>query len=405
MYCNSTIWYQNGVLIMKKSEELKRKVLQELSRRSEVTRQELIEKYDLRPASLFSAIDDLKAEGLVVEPERQGARTGRRSPNLTLAPDYGCFVGIELQIRKTTGVIIDMRGEIIHSCEITGKVRENLKDAKAEIVEAIENLRSQAGERWNNVLALCFADPGLVDVERGISLRAVNIPEWYKFNSASWLTEVSGVPSIVYPETLTKTFMEYYSRYPEPPKSLLHMEMGAGIGAGFIKNNELFIGDTGRAMEIGHVVIAPDGPLCRCGNRGCLEAMAGENGIRAKVEELIENGVNTALSIEDFSLTYFVECVKRADKPAVAIAHELGVNIGRGLASAVALLNPSAIVLSGEISLLGQSFIDTVKRTLTLQCFPGSLQHIKLEISSVGEFAAAHGAALLSREKFFQKRS
>ena len=131
--------------------------------------------------------------------------------------------------------------------------------------------------------------------------------------------------------------------FPEQPASIFRLNTGTGIGGGFIKDGNLFVGDSYRGMEIGHLMIQPDGPLCQCGNRGCLEAIAGESGIRRRVEELIANGVSTELKNGPFSIGRFCELAK-SDKAARMLAHDISAKISSALCTVVALLNPAAII-------------------------------------------------------------
>ena len=155
-------------------------------------------------------------------------------------------------------------------------------------------------------------------------------------------------------------------------------------------------------MEIGHIVIAPNGPLCQCGNRGCLEAVAGETGIRRKIREVLNSGVDTELSLDNFSLAEFVECAKY-DKAAKIIANEVCDSIGTALAVAVALLNPSMIVLSGELTRLGAVLTNAVSRSLSMNCFAGSLKDLRIELSTLAPIDTARGAALLMRNSLLKE--
>ena len=185
---------------------------------------------------------------------------------------------------------------------------------------------------------------------------------------------------------------------PEPPPGLFLLSTGTGIGGGFIKHGELFVGDSDRGMEIGHLVMVQQGPLCRCGNRGCLEALCGEAGIRRKVEEALENGVETKLRNADFSLEHFIQCA-REDRAAGIIAGEVCEYLARGLSIVVTLLNPSHVVIAGELAGLGTLLTDTVTRTLRTNCVLGTADKLKVELSSLGRCDAARGAVLYLRRQ------
>lgn len=382
---------------MKKT-DLRSEILKNLLRYGEATRPELVNLAGVRAASVFEAVDSLKQEGIVCEPERLGKRTGRKAPKLQLDPDHFWMAGIDFQVRRTIGLAVDLAGNIRQETELPALERGTLSACRNEIREILRRLQEQCGRDWKKVAGIGFADPGLVDVRHGISIRAVNVPGWENARTGEWLRTEYGLPACVMPEGSVKTFMEYQVRGREIRGSLFHLGMDDGIGGGFVKDGECFIGDTNQAMEIGHIVIDPAGPLCQCGNRGCLEALAGETGIRRRVYEAINSGVDTVLDLKDFSLKKFTECAGH-DKAAHIIASEVSDSIGRALAVAVALLNPSVIVLSGELTGLGDLLLDSIRRVLNLSCFSGAVKDLKLEFSRLERTDTARGAALLVRNQ------
>ena len=384
-----------------KKDKLRSIIMKTVLQKGEASRPELVKAAGVRAASVFEAVDALKRKGILHEPERTGKRTGRKAPLLKLNPDHLLTVGIDFEVRKTIASVVDMAGNELYSAELPAQERGTLKSCRNEIRSVVRMLEKKAGSQWNKVAGIGFADPGLVDIREKLSIRAVNVPGWENFRTGEWLTQEYGIPAGVWPEGMVKTYMEYLVRGKEISGSLFHLCMDDGIGGGFIKNGECFVGDTNQAMEIGHIVIDPAGPLCQCGNRGCLEALAGENGIRRRIREVIGSGVDTVLNLEQFSIPYFTECAKY-DKAARIIANEVSDSIGRGLAVAVALLNPSVIVLNGELAGLGDLLLDSIRRVLNLSCFSDAVRDLKLEFSKQGKNDTARGAALLMRNRLLQ---
>lgn len=383
---------------MKPNNHIKNDILNWLCRNQQLTRTEYVQNRNLRPASVFKAIDELKNEGMVIEPDRKGRKTGRRSPPIYMNPDYCWVVGLDFQCRKTLGVILSFTGKPLIKVEISNGRRESLQDSLDEIHTVLRRLQSKAGKGWQRVRGIGFADPGLVDIVRKISLRAVNVPGWMDLDIGNTLKTYIPMENLVIPEMLARTFHEYTVRYPNPPASLFHMNMGVGIGGGFIQDNKLFIGDSFHGMEIGHIITSPDGPQCQCGNRGCLESIAGEEGIKRKIRELTDNGVDTRLNADDFSLETFAEQAK-TDKAGGILANEICENISLALSTVVTLLNPALIVLNGELTQLGETMITSIKQMLTMHCLPGAIHDLNLEISEQNKYTAAIGAALLMREQ------
>lgn len=387
---------------MKSKREIESEIIDILIHKGSITRPYLNEYFDIRPATLLEIIDRLKKLGVIVEPERKSQKTGRKASPVCLNADYGYIAGIDFQSDTTSGIVIDMEKQVKACFETVPRPFKDFRVGKEEIIKVIESLKKQLGGAWSKVKGIGFTDPGIVDIERGICIKAVNIQGWNNVSIKKWITEQTGLDCIVYPSNMARAYIEHHNTFPNYPKSLFYIELDVGIGGGFMKNGSLFVGDTFCGMEIGHIVVDPNGPLCQCGNKGCLEAIAGKAGIAKKINELIANGVQTELRNEEFSIPFFVKCVKDNDKVSCALANEICNKIGIGLASAIALLNPSMIVFGGELSKLDEFLLSTVKRTISMHCFPDAIKNLQLKISKLDCYAEAMGAALIMRRNILE---
>ncbi|MBP5300798.1 MAG: ROK family protein [Victivallales bacterium] len=384
---------------MSKQQEIQSQLLQLLLRYGTITRPQCIQELGVRPGTLLEAINALKTRGLVQEPSRHSRRTGRKAPELELVPDCLWCAGLEVRADGIQGVVVDATGVVQESCFVPCDFHQNSSDYLQKLFLAVETLVSRCGERWGRVSGLGFADPGLVDIRRGVSLRAVNLPGWRDIQTKAELEKRFGMPVGLWPESAVCTHLEYLQRARElATGSLFYLRMGVGIGGGFIRQGELFFGDQDLGMEVGHLIVKPEGPPCQCGNRGCLEAIAGFRGIHRRVREALESGVGTALPATNFSIAKFAECA-RTDKTALLIASEVCESIGTALATVVTLLNPSCIVLHGELTGLGDLMLETIRRVLNANCFPAAVQNLQLELSTLKATDTARGAALLMRNQ------
>jgi glucokinase len=384
---------------MKTKTLLLRQVVEALLNRSSITRQQILNEFPVRPATLFDAVRYLTQEGFLEEPERRTKRTGRKASPICIRRQYGYFLGIDFDLTQTLGVVIDAQGEVIHSTRQLSGIRKNIKTARAEIQAVIRDLRGKLGAQWKLVKGVGFADPGLVETHAGVSVKAVNVPGWDQLETAKWLQAVAGVSSVIYSNTAVRAYAEYMRGGFPRTTSVFHMHLNTAVGGGLVKNGEVFLGDTCCAMEVGHVVVQDGGPLCQCGNRGCLEAVVGLGGIRRRVEDLNRNGVSTRLDARSFSFEQLAECVRNRDRVARSLVEELCGYIGAGMASIVAILNPGVIIFSGGLSLLGDALIQPVRHILSLRCIPVALEKLEMRVSSLTEEATALGAALTVRRR------
>lgn len=379
-------------------------IYEKLEKNGSFLRPDIYKESGIRTATVLEVVDKVKSTGLLIEPEGRGKKSGRKASELILDSNYCCLIGIDFKINYTAGVIIDFQGNVIYNTEIESGSEKTFEDCQQEIAKVISGLKQKAEELGKVVRGIGFADPGVVDVKEGVSLNAVNIDGWKEQATAEWLKNSFDVEdALVYPAPMARAFFEYRKLPIEDRKSLFLMALGVGVGGAFIKDNQMFTGDNHSGMEIGHVVIAPEGPLCICGNRGCLEAIAGVEGIRKRVVEICAEGVHTELSDEKFSIPSFVTCVKNNDKVACGLAHEICEQIGKSVSAIVAILNPSMIILSGKLAELDDILLSTVKRTVTLSCLPASVRNLQIKISEYDRFSTAEGAAVLLRNKILKQ--
>ena len=304
-----------------------------------------------------------------------------------------------LDIAVTTGLCVDTQGQVLFQQRLPAAAPLDRSAAQAQVTAMLAQLRQRLGADWALVRGLGFADPGLVDTRRGISLKAVNVDGWEQIPTADWLTKLSGLPVQIIGAPFARAYAEYVNTGRTRPQSLVHVQLDEVIGAGFIEAGRIFFGTSGCAMEIGHVVVQEDGPLCRCGNRGCLEAVAGIAGIRHRLEEMARQRVNSLLTREPFSIALWQDCLGTGDKVAGNLIADVGQSVGQAVSSLTCILNPDVIIFSGALTGLGTALLDQIRQVLSQHCLPQALEHLDLRVSNLGESGTAWGAALIARRE------
>jgi predicted NBD/HSP70 family sugar kinase len=384
---------------LKNKDKIRNTIINLLLDETETTRTELVDYLEIRPATLFEIVNSLKEEGILFEPERKGKKTGRKASKICLNPEFGYYLGIDFEMEHTIGVLLNACGEIVFKKEISSNRGKDIDAGMKEIKEVCNAVIDFLGSKIKLLKGVGFADAGVVDVDNKKAVKAINIKGWENIDLGKIFQDLLDCSCTAYPGPSSRAFMEYHNREGEEKGSLFHMELSCGVGGGFIKEDKVFLGDSYSSMEVGHIVIKENGTLCQCGNKGCLETIAGADGIKRSVDEIIKSGVSTLLCEQPFSIPYFVECVKRNDKAASALAMEICENIGIALASVVSIINPSIIVFSGPLSGLGEFLTTSVMRILSLRCFPSAVDKVRLVTSNLPKESTAAGAGLLMRQK------
>ncbi|MEA2012000.1 MAG: ROK family protein, partial [Verrucomicrobiota bacterium] len=297
----------------------------------------------------------------------------------------------------------DFQGRVLCSSSISLSKKIDVEIAHRMIVETVNSLCSKSKISVNDIGGIGLADPGFVDIKRGISLNASNIDGWINLQTKKWLAKEFGCKyNTVYPGAMTMAFYEYSKLCNQNKKSLFLLEFGVGIGGAFMKGGEIFKGDQNTGMEIGHIVIDPNGPICNCGNRGCLEAIAGSTGVRRRVNELLKSGVFIPIKSDETLISDFVKSVANGNKAASTLAYEISEKIGDSLASVVAILNPSTIIMSGELAGMGDILLSTVKKCIALKCFPAAVEKLDVRIAPEEEYSGSKGVVNILRNKILR---
>ncbi|MCI5779032.1 MAG: ROK family protein [Lentisphaeria bacterium] len=379
---------------MNRRAALKKQILRYLLLRRRATRPELVALTGTRAATVFEAIGELKEAGLVAEPERRGKSTGRRAPGLVISPNCFHTLGVQLHPSGGIGVVIDGSGRMIGECRTEAEFRGGLGEVKRAVLLLLQQLRDRAGDDWAAVRGLGFTG---MNMERD-PVRPGSIPVWRDADAIRYLEGVSGLPAGVWPERMVRAKWEYQRLPGEHSESVFHLSAACGFEGGFIRNGEYFAGDSGRAMEIGHLTVDPAGPLCDCGRRGCLDAVAGMAALERSVAAARVAGVDLGGMPEPFSMAAFAEFVGK--NPAVrAVAEELCRNLGRALGAVVTLLDPGRIVISGEMTRLGDFLLESLRRELESHCCPETARKLRITLAQSADTDTARGVAMMMREK------
>ncbi|MBO0843148.1 MAG: ROK family transcriptional regulator, partial [Nocardioides sp.] len=257
-------------------------VLGDVAAAGPVTRARVAEHTGLTKSSVSGLVGDLMAGGLVTESAPTAVERGRPASALSLAPDGAAGLGLELNVDYLAATVTDLTGAPrYHHVVRTDNRDRDPADVVADLLELAGSAQSSAGAQGLPLAGACVAVPGTVD--GGTVVRAPNLG-WRGVDLAGPLGQALGVAVTMENEANLAALGEMWCGGHDGLHDFVHVSGEIGIGGGIVVGGELFRGSHSRAGELGHVVVAPDGPLCSCGGHGCLERMAGEQAILARAE-------------------------------------------------------------------------------------------------------------------------
>lgn len=337
----------------------------------------------LSPAAVTKLVKPMISNGYLVERDREAGVPGHPQIPLEVDSQRHYAIGIKLMRGELVGVIADLHAEVQSSHRIT------FDDLSPEsVVEAIvsltETLLSSSPAAKDRLLGIGIGLGGHVDGTRGIVVHAPFL-DWHDVPLKKLVSERIGVDVALENDVNALALAEQWFGPGSAYDSFAVVTVGVGIGCALVIDGTLWRGVGGSAGELGHMVVAPDGPLCHCGKRGCLEAAVGDEG-------LVETMSN--LSGRRFtSVSQVISAAHSGDLHAQSVFTEAGIAVGRAIATVLNLLNPPLVVLSGEGLAASDLFIDSLRSELTRDSFSTAARDCTLLVRPLPNETWARGAA------------
>ncbi|MGE5248916.1 MAG: ROK family protein, partial [Bacteroidota bacterium] len=250
--------------------------------------------------------------------------------------------------------------------------------------------------------------PGPVDFARGVLVAPPLMPAWENFKIRDYMKESFPAAFVVVDNDVN--IMALGEQRAGDAASIDHfifVKIGTGIGAGIISNGRLHRGSDGCAGDIGHICVDKKGPICACGNTGCLEAMSAGPAIAARAVEAARAGSSTILSqmmnanAGRLSPEDVNAACREGDPAALEIIHASGQMIGDVLAGLVNFFNPSHVFIGGGIANFGNHLLVAIRRAVLQRSLPLATTHLTIQYSRMGSDAGITGAIALALEYLF----
>ncbi len=251
-----------------------------------------------------------------------------------------------------------------------------------------------------------FGIPGAIALDRGIISQSPNFPGWEDFDIRSRLQKGLRMPIFIENDANAFSLGEGWLGAARGVKDFCCLTLGTGVGGGIVLNGDIWHGTEGKAGEIGHMVIAVDGPPCHCGSRGCLEVFASGSAIRRMAIEAIEGGERTELvercgdEIKDITAKTVSESARGGDRLSRRVFQQMGMYLGVGLVNLVNLLNVQLMIIGGQVSEAWDLFIDSVREELEKRTVGSLGKGVRVEKARCGDDAGILGAAYLVKREF-----
>lgn len=356
-------------------------VLNMIRVKESISRADIARESGLTPATVSNITAELIELGLIREVER-GESSGGRKPILLSINNTACYFGaIHIGSTKLQAAVSNVSAEILSefSVPIKGACPE---DAVKLGMKLLEKAKKKASVSALAGIGVCTH--GLVRSDDGLLVFAPNL-KWSNVKIGDMFAKASGLPVFVENDVRTMALAENWCGIACGVKDYIYLYIGPGIGGSIISNNGLFKGIGGFAGEFGHTTLEPNGPLCSCGNHGCLQALASETATLERFNRLSSNPCS------DFS--ELIAAAKAGDDDAVSEILKSVRYIGMEVGNIINTLSPLLIIINGKITQLDDIVMPELKKEIKTHLMSYSDTETKVVFSSLDDQAQIKGAA------------
>ena len=361
-------------------------LLAALNRHSPVSRIELTKMLGLDGTTITHLVRELLARKLIKPAGFATPALGRPKQLLQLNANGRQAVGLQLEPHKISGVVINLRGQIKNQETVTLDPGDSQKIILCKIRTIGEKLIKKAIK--TRLLGIGLAAYGIIDKESGVIVQSSLLPASEGVNIYDFLKETFKLPCAAEDTSRSEAIAEHWFGAAMDIDDFVLLDLGIGIGCAIVTGGRPLHGSTSSAGEMGHTIVVPDGKVCRCGMKGCLETVAAIPSVeRIFAERYRRYG----------SLPYseIAAMAKQGNSAAVEVVAETGKYIGMATSNLINILNPGHLIICGELLSAGDVLEDAIKASLKSHTIASSYKALQITRGQIGRNSAAVGTATL----------
>jgi predicted NBD/HSP70 family sugar kinase len=353
------------------------------------TRAEIARYTGLARSTVAQRVDALIAAGLVYEAGGSASTGGRPPTVLAFNGKSGVVLVADLGATHARLALSDLAGTPLgeHASDLS--IADGPEVVLPWVASEFEQLLAESGHEASEVRGIGIGVPGPVEFDSGRPVSPPIMPGWDGFSIPNWFASYFTAPVLVDNDVNIMARGEHWVHWRATPH-LLMIKVGTGIGCGIVADGHIYRGARGAAGDIGHIrATSRDDVICRCGNVGCLEAIAGG---KALADGLTAQGVPAAHSRD------VVDLVRAGNALAIRMVRDAGRTLGEVLAGTVNFFNPGAIVIGGDIAEAHEHLLAGVREGIFSRSLPLATRDLRIVPSQLGDRAGVIGAATMATE-------
>lgn len=363
-----------------------------------ISRVEISRHMALSRAAVTTIVNGLIASHIVREAESLSVSNGQPPVQLEINPTFGQVAGLDFGTSHLSIIIADLAAHILDEIEVELDITRGPETCFAEANRLLHERLIKVNLRLHNILAIGVGVPGPIVTEAGLALSPLHMPGWDRYPIRDTLEKRWGCPVSLNNDAELGALGEWAAGAGRGEGNLFYIKAGNCIGAGLLLDGQIYHGVTGLAGEIGHLIIDEKGPLCSCGNQGCLEVLASGRAIAIQAQNTVRHGKCTQLveiqPVENISAREVASAACRGDLLAQHILTQAGTYIGIALADLINLFNPGMIVIGGGVAQAGDLLLEPMRQAMQKRSLSASGRVVRIAAALLGRRSSAMGAVV-----------
>ncbi|GAA2640236.1 ROK family protein [Paractinoplanes durhamensis] len=387
------------------------RILRLLRDEGAVSRAELGDRLELTRPRLLAEVERLITAGLIAEAGMAASRGGRRSTLVEIHPRLR-FAAVDLGASSIDIEVVNGRLEPVATYREAADIRSGPKVILQRVNELLAKARIDGA--YERLDAVGIGVPGPVSFRDGVPVSPPIMPGWDRYPVRELLAREHSCPAVVDNDVNIMAIGERHGGVAHSVDDFLFVKIGTGIGCGIHLAGTVFRGVDGCAGDIGHIQVDANGPVCSCGNAGCLEALFSGAALARDALAAARAGESPALAErlagrlaggEELTARDVAEGAAEGDVTCIRLIREGGRRVGGVLATLVSFANPSMIVIGGGLAQLGHVLLAEIRSVVYRRSLPLATGNLPVVLSELGGRAGVTGAAVLASDMAFEQAS
>lgn len=388
----------------------KKNVLEVVRNRGPINKSRIAQITELSIPTVMKITDEFIHNGLIQNVGKGKSCGGKPPEMLELIPNAYYMAGVDIGRSKTISIIMNLEGEILNRKSMKTGATNPEDQLIDRVVDLIFKTISEIEIPFEKMLGIGIVTPGLISKESGEIIFSPDF-HWVNVDLKRRIERRLQMPVQIESSNRALAIGEGWFGAAKQISNYICFNLGHGIGSAIVEDGKPYCGNSGSSGEIGHMTLERDGPLCDCGNRGCLEALASGNAIAEKAKAEVKKGrlllllekENINGDIEKIEAKDVFDAAKAGDETAEKIIDRAAEYIGIGVANYINLLDPEMIVFAGGMINAGKFFQDKLEDSIRKRRMKFAGRKVKFEVSRLGVDAAAIGACTLILSDFIEQ--